>query len=78
MQKNNKDNIISYPQKKSKLEKEVEAIIFAAEEPLDIQTIEQRVGTRSNIKILENLQKNMQVEELILFACQISGYLELL
>ena len=58
MQKNNKDNIISFPQKKSKLEKEVEAIIFAAEEPLDIQTIEQRVGTRSNIKkILENLQK---------------------
>ena len=58
MQKNNKDNIITFPQKKSKLEKEVEAIIFAAEEPLDIQTIEQRVGTRSNIKkILENLQK---------------------
>ena len=58
MQKNNKDNIISFPQKKSKLEKEVEAIIFAAEEPLDIETIEQRVGTRSNIKkILENLQK---------------------
>tara|TARA_A100001011_G_scaffold396328_1_gene493880 strand:- start:1097 stop:1783 length:687 start_codon:yes stop_codon:yes gene_type:complete len=58
MQKNNKDNIISFPQKKSKLEKEVEAIIFAAEEPLDIQTIEQRVGTRNNIKkILENLQK---------------------
>ncbi len=58
MQKNNKDNIISFPQKKSKLEKEVEAIIFAAEEPLDIHTIEQRVGTRSNIKkILENLQK---------------------
>ena len=58
MQKNNKDNVISFPQKKSKLEKEVEAIIFAAEEPLDIQTIEQRVGTRSNIKkILENLQK---------------------
>ena len=58
MQRNDKNNIISFPQKKTKLEKEVEAIIFAAEEPLDIETIEQRVGTRNNIKkILENLQK---------------------
>ena len=58
MEKNNKNNIINFPNKKSKLEKEVEAIIFAAEEPLDIETIEERVGTRTNIKkILENLQK---------------------
>ena len=58
MEKNNKDNIINFPNKKSKLEKEIEAIIFAAEEPLDIETIEERVGTRTNIKkILENLQK---------------------
>ena len=58
MKKNNKNNIINFPNKKSKLEKEIEAIIFAAEEPLDIETIEERVGTRTNIKkILENLQK---------------------
>ena len=58
MEKNNKNNIINFPNKKSKLEKEIEAIIFAAEEPLDIETIEERVGTRTNIKkILENLQK---------------------
>ena len=58
MEKNNKNNIINFPNKKSKLEKEIEAIIFAAEEPLDIETIEVRVGTRTNIKkILENLQK---------------------
>ena len=58
MEKNNKSNIITFPNKKSKLEKEIEAIIFAAEEPLDIETIEERVGTRTNIKkILENLQK---------------------
>ena len=58
MEKNNKNNIINFPNKKSKLEKEIEAIIFAAEEPLDIETIEERVGTRANIKkILENLQK---------------------
>ena len=40
------------------MEREVEAIIFAAEEPLDVETIEKRVGTRTDIrKILENLQK---------------------
>ena len=58
MEKSNKNNIINFPNKKSKLEKEIEAIIFAAEEPLDVETIEERVGTRTNIKkILENLQK---------------------
>ena len=58
MEKNNINNIINFPNKKSKLEREIEAIIFAAEEPLDIETIEERVGTRTNIKkILENLQK---------------------
>ena len=59
MQKDKKNNnIISFPKKKSKLEREVEAIIFAAEEPLDIETIEKRVGTNSGIKkILDNLEK---------------------
>ncbi len=59
MEKNKKrNNIIDFPRKKSKLEREIEAIIFAAEEPLDIETIEKRVGNTSNIKkILENLQK---------------------
>jgi len=58
MEKNKNNNIINFPKKKSKLEREVEAIIFAAEEPLDIETIEKRVGTRTNIKkILESLQK---------------------
>ena len=58
MKKDKEHNIINFPQKKTKLEKEVEAIIFAAEEPLDVETIEERIGTRSNIKkILENLQK---------------------
>ena len=54
---NKKNNIISFPKKKTKIEREVEAIIFAAEEPLDIETIEKRVGSNSNIKkILENLK----------------------
>jgi segregation and condensation protein B len=59
MEKNKKkNNIINFPRKKPKLEREIEAIIFAAEEPLDIETIEKRVGSTSNIKkILKNLQK---------------------
>ena len=52
-----KNNIIHFPKKKSKLEREIEAIIFSAEEPLDIETIKKRVGSRSGIKnALENLQ----------------------
>ena len=54
--KNN--NIIRFPKKKSKIDREVEAILFAAEEPLDIETIEKRMGTRNNIeKVLENLRE---------------------
>jgi len=59
MEKNKENNnVINFPKKKSKLERQIEGIIFSAEEPLDIETIEKRVGTTSNIKkILENLQK---------------------
>ncbi len=52
-----KDNIIDFPTSASKLERQVEAILFAASEPLDIETIEKRVQTSSNLKkILDNLQ----------------------
>lgn len=52
-----KDNIVKFPRNVSKLERQVEAILFAASEPLDIDTIEKRVGTNNNIKkLLENIQ----------------------
>ena len=55
----NKNNIISFPPSISKLERQVEAILFAASEPLDIETIEQRVKTSSNLlKILEKITDN--------------------
>jgi segregation and condensation protein B len=51
------DNIVKFPRNISKLERQVEAILFAASEPLDIDTIEKRVGTNNNIKkLLENIQ----------------------
>ena len=45
-----KNNIINFPSSPSKLERQVEAILFAASEPLDIETIEKRVQTSTNIK----------------------------
>ena len=53
-----KNNIISFPSKPSKLERQVEAILFAASEPLDIETIEKRIQTNTNIKkILINIRE---------------------
>ena len=55
---NKKTNIIKFPASPSKLERQVEAILFAASEPLDIETIEKRLQTNTNIKkILENIRE---------------------
>ena len=55
---NKRDNIINFPSKLSQIEKEVEAIIFAAAEPLNIETIESKISKKTNVlKILEKLQK---------------------
>ena len=53
-----KNNIVKFPCKLSDLEKEIEAIIFAAAEPLDIDTIESKISKKGNIKkSLEKLQQ---------------------
>ncbi len=53
-----KNNIISFLSTPSKLERQVEAILFAASEPLDIETIENRIQTNANIKkIIENIRE---------------------
>ena len=58
MSNKKKDNIINFPSLPSKLERQVEAILFAASEPLDIETIEKRVQTDTSIKkILDNLKE---------------------
>ena len=58
MNKNKKkNNIIDFPSKLPSVEKEIEAIIFAAAEPLDIETIESKLSKKTNAqKILEKLQ----------------------
>ena len=53
----NKDNIVNFPPKLSSGEREVEAIVFAAAEPLDTDTIEAKISKKVNvIKILEKLK----------------------
>ena len=51
------DNVVKFPKNLNKLERQVEAILFAASEPLDVETIEKRVQSTNNInKILEKLR----------------------
>ena len=58
MNSKKKNNIIDFPSSPTKIERQVEAILFAASEPLDVETIEKRVQTSVNLKkILENLQE---------------------
>ncbi len=57
MKKKIDNNIIDFPSSVSKIERQVEAILFAASEPLDIETIEKRIQSSTNLKkVLENLQ----------------------
>ena len=61
MKNKKKNNIINFPASPSKIERQVEAILFAASEPLDIETIEKRIQTSTDLKkILENLKKIYQ------------------
>ena len=58
MNKLKKNNVVSFPSNISEIEREVEAILFAAAEPLDIESIESRVSKKTNVlKVLEKLQQ---------------------
>ena len=50
-----KDNIVKFPNKLSQIDKEIEGILFAAAEPLDIETIENKLSKKISIK--KNLEK---------------------
>ena len=51
-------NILKFPKNLSETERQVEAILFAAEEPLDIESIEMMLKKRVDInKILTSLEK---------------------
>ena len=57
--KKKKNNIINFPSEISQTEREIEAILFAADEPLDIFNIESKIKKKFNVtKSLEKLQKH--------------------
>jgi len=50
--------VLKFPSSSSSLERQVEAILFAADEPLDEESIQERIKTKTNIlKILNSLEK---------------------
>ena len=54
-----KNNIITFPSSVSKVERQIEAILFSASEPLDVETIEDRIQTNVNVmKILQKIKLN--------------------
>ena len=57
MKKEKKINVINFPSKLLEGEREVEAIVFAAAEPLDVDTIESKVSKKIDVeKILKKIQ----------------------
>ena len=58
MKNKKQNNVINFPSSPSKIERQIEAILFAASEPLDIETIEKRLQTNISLrKTLEHLQE---------------------
>jgi len=59
MNKLKKDNVVNFPSKMSEIEREVEAVVFAAAEPLSIETIESKISKNTDVlKILNKLQNH--------------------
>ena len=57
MNKPKKNNVVNFPSNLTESEREVEAILFAAAEPLDVDTIDSKISKKINVlKILEKLQ----------------------
>ena len=57
IKKKTSTNIVTFPKKLNDGQREVEAIVFAALEPLDVDTIESKISKKINVlKTLEKLQ----------------------
>ena len=64
-----KDNIIKFPSKLSSIEKEIEAIIFAAAEPLDVETIESKISKKGDVEKILHKLKNEYLDRGINLVC---------
>ena len=57
MKKRNDTKILKFPSTSLQAEREIEAILFSADEPLDLETIKSRMKSKADVKkILENLE----------------------
>ena len=57
MNKPKKNNVVNFPSNLTESEREVEAILFAAAEPLDVDTIDSKISKKMDVlKILKKLQ----------------------
>jgi len=57
MSKKNDSKIIRFPTNLTEAERQVEAVLFSAEEPLDLESIQKRIKVKANVeKILESLK----------------------
>ena len=57
------NNVINFPSKLSSIEKEIEGIVFAAAEPLNIETIESKISKKTDVeKVLLKLLKMLWME----------------
>ena len=58
MKKRENTKILKFPSTTLQVQREVEAILFSADEPIDIETIKTRMKSKGDVKkILENLQQ---------------------
>jgi len=59
MNKLKKNNVLKFPTNLTEGEREVEAIVFAAAEPLDVDTIESKISKKVNVlNTLKKIQEN--------------------
>ena len=58
MNKLKKNNVLTFPANLTEGEREVEAIVFAAAEPLDVETIESKISKKINVlSVLKKIQE---------------------
>ena len=69
MKKIKKNNVVSFPSNLSMGEKEIEAILFAAAGPLDIETIESKVSKKINVLNILNKLKTIYQNRGINLVC---------
>ena len=64
-----KTNVLNFPNNLTQIEREVEAIIFAAAEPLDVDTIESKVSKKTDVKKILDKLKDLYINRGINLVC---------